>query len=114
MAQAPSLALDRPPRLRRLRPSHPNTNAHPATKPLTPISQLTQTMNDFSLKHVARAIAEAAGVPVLKGSGLVETAEAAVEAAEGIGYPVLLKATGGGGGRWGMRACDLAASPAPP
>lgn len=38
-------------------------------------------------------------VPVLSGSGLVNTAEDAVAAAEAIGYPVLLKATGGGGGR---------------
>jgi urea carboxylase len=57
-------------------------------------------MHDFALKHVAREIAEMAGVPVLKGSGLVESPEAAVAAAEEIGYPVLLKATGGGGGRW--------------
>lgn len=59
-----------------------------------------QTMHDFALKHVAREIAESAGVPVLKGSGLVGTPGEAVEAAEVIGYPVLLKATGGGGGRW--------------
>lgn len=38
-------------------------------------------------------------VPVLSGSGLVSTAEDAVAAADTIGYPVLLKATGGGGGR---------------
>jgi urea carboxylase len=56
-------------------------------------------MHDFALKHVARGIAESAGVPVLPGSGLVEDEEAAVAAAEEIGYPVLLKATGGGGGR---------------
>jgi len=45
---------------------------------------------------------------VLAGSGLVETAEAAVAAADGIGYPVLLKATGGGGGR-GIFICNNAA-----
>lgn len=56
-------------------------------------------MHDFALKHVAREIAEAAGVPVLKGSGLVASPEEAVAAADDIGYPVLLKATGGGGGR---------------
>jgi len=58
-----------------------------------------KTMHDFALKHVAREIAEKAGVPVLKGSGLVASPEEAVEAADVIGYPVLLKATGGGGGR---------------
>jgi urea carboxylase len=57
------------------------------------------TMRDFALKHVARELAESAGVPVLKGSGLVASPEEAVAAADGIGYPVLLKATGGGGGR---------------
>ena len=58
-------------------------------------------MHDIALKHVARESAEKAGVPVLKGSGLVESPEEAVEAAQVIGYPVLLKATGGGGGRCG-------------
>jgi hypothetical protein len=38
-------------------------------------------------------------VPVLAGSGLLSTAEDAAAAADKIGYPVLLKATGGGGGR---------------
>jgi urea carboxylase len=36
---------------------------------------------------------------VLAGSGLLSTAEDAAAAATKIGYPVLLKATGGGGGR---------------
>jgi acetyl-CoA carboxylase biotin carboxylase subunit len=44
-----------------------------------------------------------AGVPVLPGSeGLVKTPEEAVALADGIGYPVILKASAGGGGR-GMR-----------
>ncbi|KAI8468536.1 MAG: allophanate hydrolase subunit 2-domain-containing protein [Monoraphidium minutum] len=63
-----------------------------------------KTMHDFALKHVAREIAENAGVPVLKGSGLVATPEEAVEAALVVGFPVLLKATGGGGGR-GIYIC---------
>ncbi|KXZ51620.1 hypothetical protein GPECTOR_12g584 [Gonium pectorale] len=57
-----------------------------------------KTMHDFSLKHVAREIARSAGVPILEGSGLVQTAEDAVHEAQKVGYPVLLKATGGGGG----------------
>lgn len=36
---------------------------------------------------------------MLSGSGLLNTAEDAAAAADSIGYPVLLKATGGGGGR---------------
>lgn len=43
-------------------------------------------------------------VPILEGSGLLSTAEEAVAAAAAVGYPVLLKATGGGGGR-GIYIC---------
>ncbi|MFJ4674303.1 urea carboxylase [Kitasatospora sp. NPDC088783] len=58
----------------------------------------------FGAKHTARAAAEAAGVPLLAGTGLLAGPEEALRAAEEIGYPVMLKATGGGGGI-GMRAC---------
>ncbi|HEY5836479.1 urea carboxylase [Streptomyces sp.] len=58
----------------------------------------------FGAKHTARAAAEAAGVPLLPGTGLVPDVEAALKAADDLGYPVMLKATGGGGGI-GMRAC---------
>ncbi|MBV9197133.1 MAG: ATP-grasp domain-containing protein [Solirubrobacterales bacterium] len=46
----------------------------------------------------ARAEAERAGLPVLPGQEVQSSAEA-VQVAEGIGYPVLIKAAGGGGGR---------------
>ncbi|MGK9220548.1 MULTISPECIES: urea carboxylase [unclassified Microbacterium] len=58
----------------------------------------------FGLKHTARAFAEAAGVPMLPGTGILASADEAVAAAERIGLPVMLKATGGGGGI-GMRVC---------
>ncbi len=58
----------------------------------------------FGLKHVARELAEKAGVPLLSGSGLIASAEEAVETAHGIGYPVMLKSSAGGGGI-GMRIC---------
>jgi urea carboxylase len=58
----------------------------------------------FGAKHTARAAAEAAGVPLLPGTGLLPDLGAALAAADRIGYPVMLKATGGGGGI-GMRAC---------
>ncbi|HEY0315682.1 MAG TPA: urea carboxylase [Sphingomonas sp.] len=58
----------------------------------------------FGLKHSARALAEAQGVPLAPGTGLLADAEAAIAAAERIGYPVMLKATAGGGGI-GMRVC---------
>ncbi|WUR93746.1 urea carboxylase [Streptomyces sp. NBC_01262] len=58
----------------------------------------------FGAKHTARAAAEAAGVPLLPGTGLLDGLEAATTAAAALGYPVMLKATGGGGGI-GMQAC---------
>ena len=58
----------------------------------------------FGAKHTARAAAKAAGVPLLPGTGLLPDAEVALTAAGELGYPVMLKATGGGGGI-GMRAC---------
>ncbi|RYD17582.1 MAG: 5-oxoprolinase/urea amidolyase family protein, partial [Verrucomicrobiaceae bacterium] len=58
----------------------------------------------FGLKHEARRLAGDAGVPLVPGTGLLENAEAAVSAAGGIGYPVMLKSTAGGGGI-GMKVC---------
>jgi urea carboxylase len=59
----------------------------------------------FGLKHTAREIAEKCGVALLPGSGLIETAEEALESTERIGYPVMLKSVAGGGGI-GMQRCD--------
>jgi len=54
---------------------------------------------------VARELAEKAGVPIVPGTkGLVETADDAVKESERIGFPVMLKATGGGGGM-GLVVC---------
>lgn len=56
----------------------------------------------------ARAQMIAAGVPVIPGSdGEVHTAEEALEIAERIGYPVMLKASAGGGGK-GIRKVETA------
>ena len=62
----------------------------------------------FGAKHTARTAAEEAGVPLAPGTGLLAGPDAALAAAETIGYPVMLKATGGGGGI-GMSACRSAA-----
>jgi urea carboxylase len=59
----------------------------------------------FGDKDLARALARAAGVPLLPGTGVLPHLEAAAAEAESIGYPVLLKATAGGGGI-GMARCD--------
>lgn len=59
-------------------------------------------LETMGAKARAREAVAAAGVPVVPGSGGVVTAKEAVEIAEEIGYPVLIKASAGGGGR-GMR-----------
>ncbi|MFF0162710.1 5-oxoprolinase/urea amidolyase family protein [Streptomyces sp. NPDC005263] len=61
----------------------------------------------FGAKHTARAAAEAAGVPLAPGTGLLGSLDEALDRAAVIGYPVMLKATGGGGGI-GMSACRSA------
>ncbi|GAC67373.1 acetyl-CoA carboxylase biotin carboxylase subunit [Gordonia soli] len=50
-------------------------------------------------KAAAREIARTAGVPVLSGSDITDSPDAAVAAAVQIGFPVLIKAVAGGGGR---------------
>jgi len=56
-------------------------------------------------KATAKRLMREAGVPTTPGTDVLESAAEAVEAAETIGYPVLLKATAGGGGK-GMRAVE--------
>jgi len=65
-----------------------------------PSADLIRMMGD---KNTARATAVANGVPVTPGSdGLYKKAEEAFEEAKRIGFPIMIKATAGGGGR-GMR-----------
>jgi acetyl-CoA carboxylase biotin carboxylase subunit len=65
-----------------------------------PSSGAMQAMGD---KNAARVFARKAGVPVTPGSdGIVETESDAIKIAKRIGYPVMIKATAGGGGR-GLR-----------
>lgn len=62
-----------------------------------------EAMEKLGDKNTAREMAIAAGVPVVPGSdGLIESEEDAIRAARKIGFPVLIKATAGGGGK-GMR-----------
>ena len=57
----------------------------------------------MGVKEQARAFMQKMGVPILPGSeGVLKTVEEALETAGRIGYPVILKASAGGGGR-GMR-----------
>lgn len=65
-----------------------------------PSPECIERMGD---KSTARETMRACGVPTVPGSdGCVETAEEAAAFAESVGYPVLIKATAGGGGK-GMR-----------
>ena len=64
-----------------------------------PSSEAMRAMGD---KASARATMIASGVPVTPGTGLVETVEQVREFANKVGFPVIIKATAGGGGK-GMR-----------
>ena len=64
-----------------------------------PTSDVLRRLGD---KTSARGIAKAAGVPVLEGTDSVTDVAEAKKLADGLGYPVMLKAAHGGGGR-GMR-----------
>ena len=65
-----------------------------------PPPEVTRMMGE---KEKARAAMKRVGVPILPGSdGIVQSADEALEWAKSIGYPVIVKASAGGGGR-GMR-----------
>src|SRR5712672_1420699 len=67
-----------------------------------PPSEITRLMGE---KEKARQAMKKANVPILPGSdGVVASAEEAIEWAQQVGFPVILKAKAGGGGR-GMRVC---------
>src|SRR5438445_2392737 len=64
----------------------------------------SRAMTALEDKAVSRALAKKAGVPTPPGSdGLIENEQEALTCAKRIGYPVMIKAVAGGGGR-GMRA----------
>jgi acetyl-CoA carboxylase biotin carboxylase subunit len=67
-----------------------------------PQPHLMRLMGD---KVSARKAMEEAGVPVVPGTPIIETDRQAEEAVERIGLPVIIKATGGGGGR-GMKIIE--------
>ncbi|MGI6348855.1 MAG: acetyl-CoA carboxylase biotin carboxylase subunit [Eubacteriaceae bacterium] len=67
-----------------------------------PPAELIAQMGD---KDAARRMMQKADVPVVPGSDLIESYEAAVQEAARIGYPILIKAKAGGGGR-GIRLVE--------
>jgi len=66
-----------------------------------PSASVISMMGD---KATARATAVANGVPITPGTEIMADAESALKEAKRIGFPVMIKATAGGGGR-GMRPC---------
>ena len=59
----------------------------------------TESIEAFGIKHTARDLAKKAGVPIVPGTqGLIANEEEAVKESEILGFPVMLKATAGGGG----------------
>ncbi|VFS90841.1 Acetyl-/propionyl-coenzyme A carboxylase alpha chain [Kluyvera cryocrescens] len=70
------------------------------------IGPTAQQIGEFGLKHRARELAAQAGVPMTPGTGLLNSLEDALKAAQEIGYPVMLKSTAGGGGIGLTRCAD--------
>jgi acetyl-CoA carboxylase biotin carboxylase subunit len=69
---------------------------------VTFIGPSPEAMRAWGDKVAARGNAKKYGLPLLPGSEVLRDADHAVEEAERIGFPIILKASGGGGGR-GMR-----------
>ncbi len=70
------------------------------------IGPSAEVIDKMGNKGIARNMAQQAGVPILKGSeGIVARVEQALDIARGIGFPVIIKAVAGGGGK-GMRVAE--------
>jgi acetyl-CoA carboxylase biotin carboxylase subunit len=68
-----------------------------------------EAIRNMGAKSVARDTMQAAGVPIVPGTdGLIDDIEKAIVTAKEIGYPVIVKATAGGGGK-GMRVAETEA-----
>lgn len=69
---------------------------------LTFIGPLPGAIRSMGDKATARTLMKEAGVPIVPGSGVIQDDQAAFDAAARIGYPLIIKASAGGGGK-GMR-----------
>ena len=98
----------------RLRPAERERRSSPRPSPRPGWSssgRRPRSSRPWATRLAARAIARRAGVPVVPGSGEISSPSRGWREAARLGYPVLVKAVGGGGGR-GMRvAQDAAALP---
>ena len=68
------------------------------------IGPTPENIHAFGLKHTARELAQLQGVPLVPGSGILPDLDTARLAAAAVGFPLMVKATAGGGGI-GMRVC---------
>ena len=66
---------------------------------ITFIGPHSDTISKMGDKDVARRVMREAGVPVVPGTDILENAEEAVKAAAEVGYPLMIKARAGGGGK---------------
>jgi acetyl-CoA carboxylase biotin carboxylase subunit len=66
---------------------------------LTFIGPTPENMQAWGDKVTARSNAKRIGLPLLPGTGVLKHVDDAVEQAKRVGFPVMLKASGGGGGR---------------
>ena len=71
---------------------------------LTFVGPKPEHMGMWGDKVRARALAKRLGLPLMEGSAVLEDEGHAIQEADRIGYPVMLTASGGGGGR-GMKIC---------
>jgi len=62
------------------------------------IGPSSASMEKMSLKVESRALAKEVGVPLIPGTGVLDSVEALLAGAAEIGFPVMLKASAGGGG----------------
>jgi len=68
------------------------------------VGPTVENIRAFGLKHTARELARLHAVPLVPGSGILPDLNAARQAAAAVGFPLMVKATAGGGGI-GMRVC---------
>lgn len=67
---------------------------------ITFIGPSPEAINKMGTKDIARETMKEAGVPIVPGSqGIINEIEEAIELANSMGYPVIIKATAGGGGK---------------
>lgn len=67
---------------------------------ITFVGPSPEAITKMGIKDIARETMREAGVPIVPGSrGIIDTPEQAIQLAEEIGYPVIIKATAGGGGK---------------